>query len=199
MPPEPVRAELPQDYGVPLLELLTVDPYYLFVSWEITSDQLEQARAVLGDAGFQHRQLELLLLDAGSSKLLARQTLYGEIGRWFIRHNLTGRVIAAKLEFTAGERHFVLNQAGPVSLPRDYIIEPERYDELHVRYGNGADGELVLEGRRHRRGKAWPDVSLPVPPITDLVDLAGGDASTAGGAFSPRPAGTEEEQGGEAT
>jgi hypothetical protein len=178
---------LPAAYDVPLLELLIVDPYYLFVSWEIPPAQLEQARAALGDKGFNRRQLELRLRGADGAGVLSRQALYGEIGRWFVRHDLTGRAITAELGFCADEQYYALNQAGPVDLPRDFIIEPEQFDELEVRYGSGSGGELVLEGLRRKENEPWPDVQLPAPRISELIDLEEA-AAGAGGAMPSSPA-----------
>lgn len=179
--PEPARAELPSAYGLPLLELLVVDPYYLFVSWEIPPDQLERAAAQLGADRFGARRLELRLVAGGGGEILARQSLYGEVGRWFFRHGLTGRLVDAVLGYCAGAEFCELNRTGPVSLPRDFIIEPEHYEELHVRYGNGADGALALEGITRESGAPWPEVQLPVPSLAELVDLE--ERAASGGAL----------------
>ena len=59
--PPPAKAKLPDTYGIPLLELLIVDTAYVFVSWEITPEQLQHARADIGEKSFEQRQLVLRL------------------------------------------------------------------------------------------------------------------------------------------
>jgi hypothetical protein len=183
--PEPARAELPSAYGVPLLELLIVDPYFLFVSWEIPPSQLEQAAAELGAPGFEARQLELRVLAGADGEVLARQRLYGETGRWFLRHGLAGRAIFALLGFNAGGRYCELNRTGVIQVPRDFMIEPAEYDELHVRYGSKPDGALVLEGLSRKSGASWPELDLPAPSLAELVDIE--DLSVSGGAMPSSP------------
>jgi len=171
VPPEPAGASLPQSYGLALLELLVVDPHYLFVSWEIPSAQLAQARAALGEAGYPQRQLELRLQDAAGAVLMG-QRLYGEQGRWFIRHDLAGRLVRAELGFHGGLQFHSLNVTGPLQLPRNYIIEPAEYSELHVQYGSGPAGELRLAGTSSRPDLPWPELSLPAPVLAELTDAA---------------------------
>ena len=53
--PPPAHEALPERYGIPLLELLVVDTAYLFVSWEITPEQLAQAQSAMGgEAGLRN-------------------------------------------------------------------------------------------------------------------------------------------------
>jgi len=183
VPPEPARAALPQHYGLALLELLVVDPQYVFVSWEIPPAQLEQARSALGDAGFKQRQLELQLQD-GDGVVLASQQLYGEDGRWFFRHDLAGRLVRAELGYRSESRFHSLNAAGPVQLPRNFMIEPAQYDELRVHYGTGPTGELVLVGASSHADEPWPELSLPAPAA---ADLAGGSPDQPGDSISGMP------------
>ena len=169
-PPEPVRASLPPAYGIPLLELLIVDTEYVFVSWEITASQLEQARAELGAAGFEQRQLVLRLSAANAGgNILAEQELYGEAGRWFLRHGQAGKLVTAELGYRHAHSFKQLQTAGPVELPRDTVIEPKQYDELRVRYGVGSTGELVIESTTKPQQATWPDVRLPQPSPQELA------------------------------
>jgi hypothetical protein len=152
---------LPERYGIPLLELLVVDPYFVFISWEIPEAQLETARAHFG-AEFERRRLQVRLTDSESGATVAIRALYGELGRWFIRLDQPGVWLRAELHYVAGEAELLLNAAGPVFVPRDTPVEPLRYEELHVTYGRGATGELTLEAvERERPG--WPTIGLTLP------------------------------------
>jgi hypothetical protein len=169
-PPESARAALPQAYGIALLELLIVDPEYVFVSWEITAEQLDQTRENLGIRDFEQRRLIIRLRNADNDgEILTEQELYGETGRWFIRHNLAGRRVTAELGFRPAQGFIRLSAAGPVELPRDFVVEPRQFEELHVQYGMGPTGELVIEGVRKREQDAWPEINLPLPSTTELA------------------------------
>jgi hypothetical protein len=164
-PPAPVdvtrRAHLPERYGIPLLELLVVDPYFIFVSWEIAEAQLEQARAIFG-ADFHNRRLRVLLFDVGTDAQLSARELYGEVGRWFIQLNHPGVWLRAELEYQTGSAALTLNSAGPVFIPRDAPVEPERWEELFVIYGRSEKGELRIESIE-RDQPAWPRITLEMP------------------------------------
>jgi hypothetical protein len=183
--PAPARAALPQSYGVALLELLVVDPHFVFISWEIPEAQLAQARSALGEAGFGQRQLELRLRDLAGAVLLSQQ-LYGEIGRWFFRHDFAGQMVRAELGFSSGGQFHSLNAAGPLQLPRDYMIEPEQYNELRVHYRLGPDGGLELTEASSHAGEPWPALSLPAP----VFDPAGGGPDRSAVVFSGMPSST---------
>lgn len=168
--PEPVTAALPESYGLPLLELLIVDTEFAFVSWEITSDQLERARTELGATGFEQRQLVLRVRSANASdRIWAEQELYGERGRWFFRHQSAGMRVIAELGFRREDSFMQLQAAGPVELPRDTVIEPDQYDELHVRYGVGTTGEIMIESTNRLVQAHWPEVNLPQPAPYELA------------------------------
>jgi hypothetical protein len=161
---------LPDRYGIPLFELLIVDTSYLFVSWEITPEQLAQAQSAMGDEAFAQRRL--LLRIAGEALPAEPQLtieLFGEQGRWFIEHGLTGRCIVAELGYDTAGAFYLLQATGPLSLPRDFVIEPASYDELRVRYGRGETGELTLLGIESHEDTSWPAVSLPGPRAADLA------------------------------
>lgn len=168
--PPPARAALPERYGIPLFELLIVDTSYLFVSWEITPTQLTQVQSAMGDEAFAGRRLLLRIADETQpTEPLLRRELFGEQGRWFIQHGLTGRSIVAELGFDAAGAFHRLQATGPLSLPRNFVIEPTGYDELRVRYGRGKTGELTLLGIDSHMDADWPAVSLPGPRASDLA------------------------------
>jgi hypothetical protein len=161
-PPE-AGVELPERYNLPLLELLVVDPQYVFISWEVTTQQVEDARLHFGDDLFNQRRLVLRLLDASSGETLMAQELYGELGRWFIGHTLAGRLVKGSLCFRAGTEYFPLVETGKLELPRDYTLEPERFDEMSIEYGFGPTGELVILELNPRCDLPWPELVLPHP------------------------------------
>ena len=78
-PPDQARASLPERYGIPLLELLVVNTEYVFISWEITDDQLAQARESLGRDAYERRRLLLCLTDADSGAVASAHELHGEV------------------------------------------------------------------------------------------------------------------------
>jgi hypothetical protein len=169
--PPPAREALPDRYGIPLFELLIVDTSYLFVSWEITPEQLAQAQSTMGEEAFAQRRLLLRIADeAQPTEPLLVSELFGEQGRWFIQHGLAGRRIIAELGYDAAGAFHRLQSTGPLSLPRDFVIEPTGYDELRVRYGRGETGELTLLGIESHEDRGWPAVSLPGPRAADLAD-----------------------------
>lgn len=171
---------LPERYGMPLLELLVVDPEFIFVSWEITDDQLTAARARFGKEGFQRRRLRIELFDTGGSapEPLAARELYGEVGRWFIQLGRPDVWLRAELKFIYGGESLLLGQAGSVFVPREEPVEPTDYLELRVRYGRGSTGELTLEGFEEA-ATGWPSVTLGGPGSGSprLGRLDGGSAA----------------------
>jgi len=162
-PPQEAVLALPERYGIPLLELLVVDTRYVFVSWEITSEQMAQARLSLGKKAFASRKLKILFhRDTREGEVLLASELFGDIGRWFIRLDHPGTVVLAELLFISGPEGFLLSTAGPLSMPREEVVEPDEYDELRVSYGHGRHGRLILLGLDRRRA-SWPHVTLPAP------------------------------------
>lgn len=166
------RAHLPERYGIPLLELLVVDPYFIFISWEITAQQLEQSRELFG-ADFASRRLRVLLTDVEHGVQLSSRELYGDIGRWFIQLNVPGVWLQAELQFVSGDKSLTLNSAGPVFVPRDTPVEPEAWEELFVNYARSEKGELRIESIERERVANWPKITLgrscaqPVASRTD--------------------------------
>jgi hypothetical protein len=149
------RSGLPSNYNVPLLELLVVDPYFIFVSWEITAQQLEQARAQFGKL-FEQRRLRIAIVDAISGEQLTIRELYGEVGRWFIHLDQPGCWIRAELSFQLGNEALILNRAGNVFVPRDVPVEPEQWDELFVQYSISERGELRIESLQQQQSDEPP-------------------------------------------
>ncbi|MDQ3022914.1 MAG: DUF4912 domain-containing protein, partial [bacterium] len=151
-----IRAGLPERYGVALLELLIVDPYFIFISWEITTGQLEGAHVQFG-AGFERRRLRVLLFDADSGSLLTARELFGDVGRWFIELNQPGRWLRAELQFQVDSSVMSLNTTGDVFLPRDEPVEPQQWDELFVTYSRSEKGELRINAME-REQPGWPQI-----------------------------------------
>jgi hypothetical protein len=170
------RAHLPERYGVPLLELLVVDPYFIFISWEIAQEQLDQARQHLGES-FEQRRLSVALIDAQSEQVVSTRELYGEVGRWFIQLNAPGRWIRAELHFRSVGAELSLNRAGPVFVPRDRPVEPEHWEELHVNYSRGEKGELRIESLGRQQADGWPKIALEGPAGLDQPAAQDGSAS----------------------
>ncbi len=200
-PPVEAGYVLPEQYGVPLFELLVVDTDYVFVSWELPRQQLDQARDLLGESAFRNRRLKLRFHDAhDSGTVLIERELYGDIGRWFVRISQPGAAIMAQIGYAHGDTFHVFNTAGPLHIPRISLIEPASFEELEVAYGFGAHGRLMLLGTNTRVDLPWPGTLLPAPdaaeydmPRLAVVQttaertlLAGLPSSSTRGA-SPRP------------
>ena len=117
-PPQEAVLALPERYGIPLFELLVVDTRYVFVSWEVTADQMDQARLSLGDKAFDSRKLKVLFhRDSREGDALLSSELFGDIGRWFLRLDHPGAAVLAELRFISGSESFLLNTAGPLCMP----------------------------------------------------------------------------------
>jgi hypothetical protein len=109
-----------------------VDPTNVFVSWEITEEQLAAARTAMGAAfGVRKLHVEIALAEA-ADHVIARSELFGDTGRWFLELPPVGQAITAQLYFAAAGTRFDLLRAGPVQLPRTTPVEPEHLEELHV-------------------------------------------------------------------
>ena len=184
--PQHSSQELPGHYNIPLFELLVVDPDYLFVSWEIPEDQLNQARESLGELSQRRLQVRLRAVDDGG-RIHQSQELYGERGRWFFQHVLAGRWVTGELGFTCGGRFYLLNSAGPVCIPRNFTVEPGAFDELTVVYTTGATGELRISGIKRDADAPWPD---KLPPGESYPQ------SARPGPHPHAPVGTPDETGG---
>ena len=168
-PPREAVLALPERYGIPLFELLAVDTRYVFLSWEITAEQVAQARMSLGGKTFDTRKLKVLLRrENRQGEVLGSSELFGEVGRWFLRIDHPGAVVLAELAYVSGQESFSLNNAGPLSIPREDMVEPEGYDELKVAYGRGRHGRLILLGIERRRAQ-WPSLTLPAPTAREYA------------------------------
>jgi hypothetical protein len=162
--PEEATFSLPERYAIPLFELLVVDADYVFVSWEISADQLASAAARLGDRGFRNRRLMIVFHEAVEDMpRVLRRELYGETGRWFIRLSRPGGRVLARLGYASGNVFHVLHEAGPVDIPRADLREPAAFDELEVSYGCGQHGRLIMLGTSRTHNAPWPVPALPGP------------------------------------
>jgi len=163
-PPAPLRLGrhqgLPDRYNVPLLELLVVDPQFIFISWEITEGQLAEARTRFG-SDYDSRRLQVVIRHPEDASVLAERELYGEIGRWFIQLDHPGVWILAELRFVTSGAVLPLLTAGPVFVPRDTPVEPEHWEELFVRYMRGEKGVLRIEALQPEEAPNWPRIGLP--------------------------------------
>jgi hypothetical protein len=169
-PPPPEAAPLPTAYGMPLFELLVVDPQNVFVSWEITAAQLAATQEYFGPQAFPQRRLTARFYTAQDTDAPRFVTeLFGEIGRWFVSCEASGQELQAVLAFEAGGRHFPLATAGPVSLPRSSPVEVTQYEELAVQYELLPGGRLLLSSAK-RKTAVSPAVSLPAPVPADTAD-----------------------------
>jgi hypothetical protein len=173
------RDTLPDRYGLPLLELLIVDPYFVFISWEITSQQLEDAQQWLG-RGFDGRRLMVALSDAESATLITQRELYGDIGRWFVELNSPGVWLSSRLYFTSETGDFDLIQAGPAFVPRDTPVEPQRWEELQVTYAQSEKGELRLVATEAQATETPPFADLPISLDVSVSALPGYATGSAG-------------------
>jgi hypothetical protein len=169
-PPVEAGYVLPEQYGMPLFELLVVDTDYVFISWELTQQQLEQAHNLLGEKAFRNRRLQLRFhAEHASGSVLLERELYGDIGRWFVRISQPGAVVVAQLGYAHGDTFHVFNTAGPVVIPRVELIEPACFEELEVSYGFGMHGRLMLLGTNKRSDSPWPDNLLPPPDMDEYA------------------------------
>jgi hypothetical protein len=175
-PPPQAEESLPERYGIPLFEALIVDPEYIFLSWEVTEEQLRIARDLFGSKGFLVRRM-IAVLENEHGGVLAEYELYGETGRWFIRHNQFGEIVRFKLKFTALGQTLELNETKLLQLPRIYAVEPEFYQEIEVIYGIGGKGQLVLKGFLEDKTAPWPSVTLEPPEFEYQLDGAGTSAA----------------------
>ncbi|MCC7476875.1 DUF4912 domain-containing protein [bacterium] len=141
-PPPFGPVDLPRHYGLGLFEFLVVDPDFVFVSWELSEQQLAEARTSIGEEQWPQRRLVLRLLDAAQQQECARRELYGESGRWFVEAARPGAWLLAELGFEHGAGWHLLGSAGPLLLPRISPVDGE-FRELHVSYGAAPDGHLT--------------------------------------------------------
>lgn len=191
-PPAVVSDHLPEVYGRPLFEVLLVDPRYLFISWEVTTGQMQELQARLPSEQYQARKLVVkFMLDGPNGETVNVSELYGEAGRWFIELGRPGANIYASLGYEAGAKYYEFNCAGPLAIPRDTPVEPTEYQELRVAYGLGQHGELVLLGLRHKSAASWPDITLPPGPYESVLPPQPGAAVAGTGLVRPAPSSLE--------
>lgn len=203
-PPVEAGYVLPEQYGLPLFELLVVDPEFVFVAWELTPQQLDQARNILGEQAYRNRRLKMRFhaMHHGQTQVLERE-LYGDTGRWFVRLSQPGAAVVAQIGFAHGDTFHEFNSAGPVHIPRVELIEPASFEELEVSYGFGARGRLMLLGTNTRTDQPWPGTLLPAPDAAEYAlprlsavkdsaesTLRAGLPSSAQRGASPRPSST---------
>jgi hypothetical protein len=181
-PPPFIAQALPERYGMPLFELLAVDPDFVFVSWELDHEQLKVAREDLGEQHWEQRSLQLrFCLHDEPEAELARRELYGDQGRWFVELRRPDTLLRAELGFSAAAGWHLLASAGPLQTPRDTPVDGE-FIELLVNYGAAPDGQLTLESFA-----ASSEISSKL--ITALASEAGFEGWSGAGAVLP-PAGS---------
>jgi len=169
----PKAGRLPERYNIPLFELLVVDSEYVFLSWEITNEQLGQARQTMGNTDFAMRWLIVRFTALENQPRHIRDyALYGDIGRWFVRLQSPGAKVSGELAFRCRNKYYRLAKTGPVYLPRIHAVEPKSYQEMHVRYVSGPLAELRIEKYERLEPARRPDVSIPLPEsITSRTSL----------------------------
>lgn len=106
--------ELPWAYGDARLVSLVRDPSTLFVYWDFSRQQIDQAFSGLGKAC---AQLKLFTARAGANELVRDTEVHLEARAWYIRELPPGTELRAELWAVGEKGARMLRAARPVKLP----------------------------------------------------------------------------------
>ena len=106
--------ELPWAYGDARLVSLVRDPATLFVYWDFSRQQIEQAFSGLGAA---RAQLKLFTTRAGANELVRDTEVHLEARAWYVRELPPGTELRAELWAVGEKGARILRAARPVKLP----------------------------------------------------------------------------------
>jgi hypothetical protein len=144
--------ELPWAYGDARLVSLVRDPTTLFVYWDFSQQQIEQAFAGLGPA---RAMLKLWNARNGSAELVREAEVHLDARAWYMRELPPGTEIRAEL-WAVGERGSRLMRAGrPIRLPPAVPSEQLEAFYLKLTLGQPISGGIP-GGRPLNYGGAAP-------------------------------------------
>ena len=174
--------ELPWSYGDGRLVALLRDPRTLYVYWDLSQQQIDQAFANLGPA---HAALKLWS-SAQDGEFLREIEIHLEARGWYVRNLPPGVELRVEL-WALGERGSrMIRAARPVRLPP--AAASEVWDEIYVTLPLGRKlgrGEALTSGQplQWRAGQSAPEAPAPsiAPQFQGSSDNLGGGRDQLGG------------------
>jgi hypothetical protein len=176
---------IPWGYGVDRVTAMPVDPFRLYVYWEVTDEAVAAARSGLGTAGdrawLNLRVYDITgrLFDGTNAHSYFDHKLERHDRQWFFEINKPTSAACVEVGLRSEEGYFVkIARSGRVDFPRHEPVHGGPVEWLSVRAGDEMGGPTIV-GSGGGTGSAGRDDGAGTGP-------AGGHASTNGASDAPR-------------
>lgn len=143
--------ELPRNYGDARLVALVRDPATLFIYWDFSEHQVQQAFAGLGEA-----RAVLKLWNARGSELVREQEVHLEARGWYLRDLPPGRELRVEMWAVGEKGARMLRAARPVKLPPEAPSDVLEAFYLHMHLERPLPQGGISAGRPLNYGGAAP-------------------------------------------
>src|SRR4051812_8813086 len=176
--------ELPWSYGDGRLVCLVRDPSTVYVYWDLSQQQIEQAFGGLGSA-----RASLRIFNAGRGDMIRTVEVHLEARGWYVRELPSAMELRVELWAEGEKGARLLRAARPVRLPpaQPSDILEEFYATLPL--GHALRGDPITGGRplAWKSGAAPPGWERRMQPRWQFTSSRSGGAGGAGGERSALP------------
>ena len=160
----PVLGDIPWGYGENRVTAIPVDPYRLFVYWELTDDAIERGRAQIGtpDSGCVLRLCDTThrLFNGMNANWWMDVPVHRPSNNHYVLVNRPGAVFHVDIGVRAGDETFAtIARSGAVEMPRNSIAADSRIEWMTVHHDGTSPAPYI-----HRFvPRPWTSPSSPHP------------------------------------
>ena len=164
--------ELPWSYGDGRLVVLIRDPQTIYVYWDLSQQQIEQAFGGLGSA-----RASLKLWNVRGNELIREAEVHLDARGWYVRELPSALELRVEL-WALGERGMrLIRSARPVKLPA--AAESDEMYALYARLDLATTDSEDPGEVGQCKGQSLPSITVQVAPFTASVSGAGANGSAA--------------------
>lgn len=132
----PVLGHIPWGYGASRVTAMPVDPYWVFVYWELTDEAIERARASVGaahgDCTLRVYDTTYRLFDGTNANWYADVGVYRPANNHYVHVGRPGTTLQVDLGVRSGDAFAPIVRSAPVEMPRDAISTDTRVEWMTV-------------------------------------------------------------------
>ncbi|MEX2145628.1 MAG: DUF4912 domain-containing protein [Candidatus Rokuibacteriota bacterium] len=132
----PVLGDIPWGYGEIRVTAMPVDPYWVFVYWEVADEAIERARASLGaphgDCALRVYDTTYRLFDGTNANWYADVGVHRPANNHYVHVGRPGITLQVDLGVRSGDAFAPLVRSAPVEMPRDSISTDTRVEWMTV-------------------------------------------------------------------
>jgi hypothetical protein len=162
----PVLGNIPWGYGDNRVTAMAIDPYWLFVYWEVTDDAIARAQAEVQAPGaacvLRVYDTTYRLFDGTNANWYMDVAVHRPANNHYVRAEHPGSTFHVDIGVKSYEGHFAtIARSAPVEMPRDSISLDTRADWMTVTPATG----LPREYQHRLIPRAGPPAPEPVAQI----------------------------------